>query len=85
MFGIVSHVFDCWCLLALVFLFLDACFVLVGKVIADMEPFAQNKDGSRGEKLPEVASGDNVDIILEPGRYHIQELNGNKTRVRREW
>ena len=33
-----------------------------------MEPFRENKDGSRGDKLPEIASGDGVDIVLESGR-----------------
>lgn len=38
------------------------------QVIANMEPYRENKDGSRGEKLPEIASGDNVEIVLEVGR-----------------
>lgn len=33
-----------------------------------MEPFRVNEDGSRGDKLPDVASGDGVDIVLESGR-----------------
>ena len=38
------------------------------QVIANMEPFRENKDGSRGDKLPDIASGEGVDIVLESGR-----------------
>lgn len=33
-----------------------------------MEPYHENADGSRGDKLPEIASGEEVDIVLEVGR-----------------
>lgn len=39
------------------------------QVIANMMPYRENKDGSRGEMLPNIASGEGVDIILETGRY----------------
>ncbi|CBJ32857.1 Trigger factor (TF) [Ectocarpus siliculosus] len=38
-------------------------------VIANMMPFRENADGSKGEQLPNIASGDGVDIVLESGRY----------------
>eukprot|EP00903_Cladosiphon_okamuranus_P008511 g8175.t1 len=38
-------------------------------VIANMTPFRENSDGTKGEKLPQIASGEGVDIILESGRY----------------
>lgn len=31
-------------------------------------PFRENDDGSKGEKLPQIASGEGVDIVLESGR-----------------
>ncbi|CAN0402341.1 unnamed protein product, partial [Ectocarpus sp. 13 AM-2016] len=34
-----------------------------------MMPFRENADGSKGEQLPNIASGDGVDIVLESGRY----------------
>ena len=40
----------------------DACVV-------NMEGFMANPDGSKGEPLPNAASGDNVEIILGKGRY----------------
>lgn len=33
-----------------------------------MMPYHEKADGTRGERLPEVASGDEVDIVLETGR-----------------
>lgn len=48
------------------------------QVIANMEPYKQNKDGSKGEKLPQIASGDNVDIILESGRYEAEGKTAKK-------
>lgn len=42
---------------------------LFWQVIANMEPYRENKDGSKGDKLPNVASGDMVDIVLESGRW----------------
>lgn len=38
------------------------------QVIANMMPFRENEDGSKGEQLPQIASGEGVDIILESGR-----------------
>ena len=38
------------------------------QVIANMMPFRENADGTKGEKLPQIASGEGVDIILESGR-----------------
>lgn len=40
----------------------DACRV-------DMVGFMANEDGSKGSPLPNAASGDNVEIIMGPGRY----------------
>lgn len=40
----------------------DACTV-------NMEGFMGNPDGTKGEPLPNAASGDNVEVILGPGRY----------------
>ena len=47
-----------------------------GKVLAmgdqcvvNMEGWMAAEDGSKGEKLPDAASGDNVEVILGEGRY----------------
>jgi trigger factor len=40
----------------------DACVV-------NMEGFMANADGSKGEPLPNAASGDNVEVVLGQGRY----------------
>lgn len=40
----------------------DACVV-------NMEGFMANEDGSKGEPLPDAASGDRVDVVLGEGRY----------------
>jgi trigger factor len=40
----------------------DACTV-------NMEGYMGNADGSKGEPLPNAASGENVEVILGPGRY----------------
>jgi trigger factor len=40
----------------------DACSV-------NMEGFMANDDGSKGEPLPNAASGENVEVILTTGRY----------------
>ena len=40
----------------------DACVV-------NMEGFMANEDGSKGDPLPDAASGDRVEVILGPGRY----------------
>mmetsp|Transcript_11961 Transcript_11961/g.20945 ORF Transcript_11961/g.20945 Transcript_11961/m.20945 type:complete len:505 (+) Transcript_11961:60-1574(+) len=37
--------------------------------IVDMAGYLRAADGSRGEPLPELASGDQVEVVLEPGRY----------------
>lgn len=40
----------------------DACVV-------NMEGWMATDDGQKGEKLPDAASGDRVEVILGPGRY----------------
>lgn len=40
----------------------DACVV-------NMEGFMANEDGSKGDPLPNAASGDRVDVVLGEGRY----------------
>jgi len=40
----------------------DACMV-------NMDGYMANEDGSKGEPLPNAASGDNVEVILGTGRY----------------
>jgi len=40
----------------------DACVV-------NMEGYMATDDGQKGEKLPEAASGDRVDVVLGDGRY----------------
>jgi trigger factor len=52
----------------------DACVV-------NMEGFMANEDGSKGEPLPNAASGDRVEVILGPGRYMtglVEGLEGGK-------
>jgi FKBP-type peptidyl-prolyl cis-trans isomerase (trigger factor) len=34
-----------------------------------MDGYMANADGSKGEPLPNAASGDRVEVILGPGRY----------------
>ncbi|CAN0443535.1 unnamed protein product, partial [Discosporangium mesarthrocarpum] len=38
-------------------------------VLADMSPFEELPDGSKGGSLPAIASGEGLDIVLESGRY----------------
>eukprot|EP00535_Pseudo-nitzschia_heimii_P007273 CAMPEP_0197178458 /NCGR_PEP_ID=MMETSP1423-20130617/3725_1 /TAXON_ID=476441 /ORGANISM="Pseudo-nitzschia heimii, Strain UNC1101" /LENGTH=582 /DNA_ID=CAMNT_0042628205 /DNA_START=215 /DNA_END=1963 /DNA_ORIENTATION=- len=40
----------------------DACRI-------NMEGYMANADGGKGEKLPDAASGDNVEVVLGEGRY----------------
>lgn len=40
----------------------DACVI-------NMEGYMADADGAKGEKLPDAASGDNVDVVLGEGRY----------------
>jgi len=40
----------------------DACKI-------NMEGYMANADGEKGEKLPDAASGDNVEVVLGEGRY----------------
>ena len=40
----------------------DACRI-------NMEGYMANSDGGKGEKLPDAASGDNVEVVLGEGRY----------------
>lgn len=47
---------------------IPCCGVCLVKVIANMEPFRENEDGTKGERLPNIASGEGVDIVLDPGR-----------------
>ena len=52
----------------------DACKV-------DMVGYMATPDGEKGEKLPEAASGDNVEVVLGPGRYMeglVEGLEGGK-------
>lgn len=52
----------------------DACVV-------NMEGFMANEDGTKGEPLPNAASGDRVEVILGPGRYMtglVEGLEGGK-------
>ena len=42
--------------------------VFFSQVIANMTPFRENEDGTKGDKLPQIASGEGVDIVLETGR-----------------
>ena len=40
-----------------------------------------SSDGEKGEKLPDAASGDDVEVILGPGRYMeglVEGLEGGK-------
>ncbi|CAM9747761.1 unnamed protein product [Ascophyllum nodosum] len=56
-------------------------------VIANMEPYHENPDGSRGDSLPDIASGEEVDIVLEKGRYMpglAEGLEGVKAGEKRE-
>jgi len=38
-------------------------------IVATMKGFYRNEDGSKGEALPQIADGDNVDITMEKGVY----------------
>lgn len=52
----------------------DACVV-------NMDGYMANEDGSKGEPLPNAASGDRVDVILGEGRYMeglVEGLEGAK-------
>lgn len=40
-----------------------------GQILANMEGFFANPDGSKGDKLPDVAGGDGVEIPLMEGRF----------------
>ena len=40
----------------------DACTI-------NMEGYMANAEGGKGEKLPDAASGDNVEVVLGEGRY----------------
>eukprot|EP00536_Pseudo-nitzschia_multiseries_P006933 jgi/Psemu1/239770/estExt_Genewise1.C_1540030 len=58
----------------------DACTV-------NMEGYMANADGGKGEKLPDAASGDNVEVILGEGRYMtglVEGLLGSKVSQTRE-
>ena len=55
----------------------DACVV-------NMVGFLAKEDGSKGEPLPNAASGDQVDIIMETGKYMaglVEGLVGEKERT----
>ena len=52
----------------------DACNV-------NMVGYLANEDGEKGEKLPDAASGDNVEVILGTGRYMeglVEGIEGGK-------
>ena len=58
----------------------DACTV-------NMEGYMANAEGGKGEKLPDAASGDNVEVILGEGRYMtglVEGLLGAKVSQTRE-
>jgi len=58
----------------------DACTV-------NMEGWMANDDGEKGEKLPDAASGENVEVVLGPGRYMeglVEGLVGAKVGETRE-
>jgi len=58
----------------------DACTV-------NMEGYMANAEGGKGEKLPDAASGDNVEVILGEGRYMtglVEGLLGSKVSQTRE-
>ena len=49
-------------------------------VVVNMNGYELNPDGSKGEPLPKLASGDNVEILLEQGKFMdgiIEELVGS--------
>lgn len=47
----------------------DACVV-------NMQGFIANEDGGKGEKLPDVASGDRVEVVMGEGRYMVGLVEG---------
>ena len=52
----------------------DACVV-------NMEGYMANSDGTKGDPLPNAASGDRVDVVLGKGRYMeglVEGLIGSK-------
>lgn len=58
----------------------DACTV-------NMEGYMANAEGGKGEKLPDAASGDNVEVVLGEGRYMtglVEGLLGSKISQTRE-
>ena len=55
-------------------------------IVANMRGFEKNPDGSKGPALPAVAGGDNVEIILETGKftegsYMYCQYSSRETRV----
>jgi Bacterial trigger factor protein (TF) len=38
-------------------------------IVANMRGFEKNADGSKGPSLPAIAGGDNVEIVLEAGKF----------------
>ena len=56
-------------------------------VVGGMNGFSVNDDGSKGAALPAVASGDNVEIVLERGKFMpglVEGLEGIKAGETRE-
>ena len=47
----------------------DHALVMGDACVVDMVGYMATHDGNKGEKLPEAASGDNVEVILGTGRY----------------
>ena len=58
----------------------DACTI-------NMEGYMANADGTKGEKLPDAASGENVEVVLGEGRYMtglVEGILGAKVSDKRE-
>lgn len=50
--------------------------VMGDQCVVNMEGWMAAEDGSKGEKLPDAASGDNVEVILGEGRYMTGLIEG---------
>ena len=37
--------------------------------MVDLVGFKKNADGSKGEKLPDLAIGENVEVVMEAGKF----------------
>ena len=60
----------------------DSYVSAVGDVVnVDMKGFERNSDGSKGAALPSVASGNNIEVMLEAGKFmagFVEGLTGSK-------